>query len=100
MILETAIFRIPDGAQARFEVAFQQAQQLLMAADGYLGHQLHRTVERADQYLLLVRWRDVEAHTEGFRKSEAFGRWRALIGPFFAEPPVVEHHRLIVERSP
>jgi hypothetical protein len=27
----------------------------------------------------------------GFRGSPAFAQWRALIGPFFDSPPVVEH---------
>ena len=43
------------------------------------------------RYVLLVDWDSVEAHTVGFRESAAFAEWRALIGPFFAKPPCVEH---------
>jgi len=37
----------------------------------------------------------VEDHTVGFRESELFVQWRALIGPFFANPPEVEHWELL-----
>jgi hypothetical protein len=29
--------------------------------------------------LLLVRWRRLEDHTEGFRKSQPYQRWKALL---------------------
>ena len=35
----------------------------------------------------------VEAHVEKFRNdADRYGQWRGLIGPFFAEPPLVEHY--------
>jgi heme-degrading monooxygenase HmoA len=43
---------------------------------------------------LIVRWSSLEAHTVGFRQSAAFADWRAIIGPYFAKPPVVEHFDL------
>jgi hypothetical protein len=33
----------------------------------------------------------------GFRGSELFPQWRAIVGPFFAEPPRVEHYHLVGE---
>jgi hypothetical protein len=30
-----------------------------------------------------------------FRQSAAFTQWRALVGPFFASAPVVEHFELL-----
>ena len=49
--------------------------------------------ERSDLgFVLLVEWDSVEAHLETFRGSERFGRWRAIIGEYFAGPPVVEHY--------
>jgi hypothetical protein len=32
-----------------------------------------------------------------FRNSDAFQTWRALAGPFFIEPPVVEHSESVGE---
>jgi hypothetical protein len=45
--------------------------------------------------LLLVRWVNLGDHTEGFRGSPAFTRWREIVGPFFAEPPRVEHVNVV-----
>jgi hypothetical protein len=28
----------------------------------------------------------------GFRESQAFQEWRAILGPIFAAPPAVVHH--------
>jgi len=41
-----------------------------------------------------LRWTSTEAHTVGFRQSAAFADWRAIIGPFFAKAPYVEHFDL------
>jgi len=35
-------------------------------------------------------------HTEGFRDSPAFTGWREIVGPFFVEPPRVEHVHVAV----
>jgi hypothetical protein len=31
----------------------------------------------------------------GFRQSPAFAQWRAIIGPFFLQPPHVEHFEAV-----
>ena len=41
--------------------------------------------------MLLIEWESVEAHNVGFRESDRFPLWRALIGPFFDGDPRVEH---------
>jgi hypothetical protein len=30
-----------------------------------------------------------------FRGSPLFAQWRAIVGPFFAQPPQVEHFTLV-----
>jgi heme-degrading monooxygenase HmoA len=50
-----------------------------------------RGVESPSRFVLLVEWDTVEAHEQNFRGTERFTAWRAAIGPFFAEPPHVEH---------
>ena len=94
MILEHAIIRITPGREVEFEQVFPQAAQVIRRAEGYLGHQLQRGIESPATFLLLVRWATLDAHTVGFRQGPLFGEWRALIGPFFAEPPAVEHFAL------
>lgn len=91
MILERAAITVRDGDQEAFESAFATARELLAAAGGCESVRLLRGIESPTSYLLLVTWRRLEDHMEGFRSSPAFGEWRSLVGPFFAEPPDVQH---------
>ncbi len=94
-ITEVALIEIKRGEQAAFEAVFSQAEQVISQADGYLSHTLQRCLETDNRYLLLVQWTSVEAHTIGFRQSELFKEWRAIIGPFFEKPPFVEHYSIM-----
>ncbi|MFJ9562276.1 antibiotic biosynthesis monooxygenase family protein [Streptomyces fuscichromogenes] len=93
MVVEHAELAVEEGREAEFEEVFAKARAVLADADGFRWAELLRCVERPGTFLLLVGWESVEAHTVGFRESERFARWRALVGPFFAAPPAVEHYR-------
>lgn len=97
MILELATIDIKSGTNADFETALEKAQYVIRKSEGYIGHQFQKCMERDNRYVLLIRWATLEAHTEGFRGSELFKEWRALIGPFFENPPMVEHFELKFE---
>jgi heme-degrading monooxygenase HmoA len=95
MILELAILAVRPEAKAQFEAAFAEARKVISAADGFISHQLQRCLETDGRYVLLVQWQTVEHHMKGFRESPRFQQWRALLGPFFATAPAVEHYELI-----
>lgn len=100
MVLEIADIRIQSGQNAAFEEAIQRGLQTVVSqAHGYQGHSVHRCVETVDRYVLQIRWESVEAHNVGFRQSELFTQWRAIVGPFFAGPPNVEHFTLVTTSS-
>ena len=67
MILEVAILNVLAGQESEFEAAFADAQRYLRSIDGYLSHELRHCVEVSNRYILLVQWRKLEDHTEGFR---------------------------------
>jgi len=92
MVLEIAILDVRQGQGEAFEAAFREAQRIISAAPGYQRHELRRCVEKPDRYLLLVWWDRLESHTEGFRKSPEYQRWRALLHHFYDPFPVVEHY--------
>lgn len=91
MVLEHALISVRPGSEGAFEAALLEARQVISASPGFRSLELHRGVESPDQFLLLVEWETLEDQVVGFRESEAFTAWRALIGPYFALPPVVEH---------
>ena len=98
MILEVADIRIQPGRQADFDAAIVRGVRSEIAqAQGFLGYQVHKGIESPERYLLMIRWNTLEDHTVGFRESPAFARWRAIVGPLFAEPPRVEHFELLAQ---
>ena len=95
MVLEVAALSIRAGQSSAFEAAFAEAQSILAASAGYQRHELRRCVETADRYLLLVWWDSLESHTQGFRGSSAYPRWRALLHHFYDPFPTVEHYVVV-----
>lgn len=98
MILEHADIRIHPGQQAEFEAAIERGLRTVIArAQGLRHFEVRKGIESPQRYLLLIHWDTLEAHTVGFRQSPLFAEWRAIVGPFFAQPPVVEHFELVVQ---
>jgi heme-degrading monooxygenase HmoA len=96
MILEIADIRIKPGAQVEFDAAIQHAAAtVLPKAKGFLGIQVQKCIESPERYVLLIQWETLEDHTVEFRGGPLFAEWRAIIGPFFAGPPSVEHFTLL-----
>jgi heme-degrading monooxygenase HmoA len=95
MILEIAQLQVRPGQGTDFEVAFAQAQSIISAMPGYLGHELQKCIERAGHYMLLVRWESVEHHEVGFRKSARYQEWRQLLHHFYDPFPTVLHYERV-----
>lgn len=96
MILEIADLRVDDQRAAEFEAALQQGVETVIAHSvGFKGYKLNRSIESPGRYVLMIFWQTLEDHTVGFRGSDAFAAWRAIVGPFFLAPPVVEHFDLV-----
>lgn len=91
MIVEHAVITIQQGTSDQFEAALGEARQVIGAAPGFRSLTLHRGIEVDTEYVLLVEWETLEDHVDGFRRSEGFTAWRALIGPYFDGQPVVTH---------
>jgi len=97
MILEAALLQVRPGQSDAFESAFREAQLIISVMPGYLSHELHRCVECEGQYLLLVRWDNVAAHEEGFRKSPEYQQWRKLLHHFYDPFPSVFHYEQVAK---
>jgi heme-degrading monooxygenase HmoA len=96
MILEIADIRIPPGRQAEFEAAIRLgAETVVSKAKGFAGYKVNHSIETPERYALMIYWQTLEDHTVGFRQSPAFAEWRSIVGPFFAQPPFVEHFELV-----
>ena len=96
MILEIADIRILPGQNAAFEEAIQRGLATVASqATGFKSAKVNRGIESKERYILEILWDTLEDHTVGFRQGPLFPQWRAIVGPFFASPPVVEHFELV-----
>jgi heme-degrading monooxygenase HmoA len=91
MILEHAVLHVRAGESSPFEAAFAEARPLIAGMPGFRRLSLSRCLEQQDVYLLLVEWDRLEDHTDGFRGSPEYARWRTLLHHFYEPFPVVEH---------
>jgi heme-degrading monooxygenase HmoA len=91
MIKEHAILDVAPGHEDAFETAFAEAKTIIAGMPGFESLQLHRCIETPNRYLLLVEWDRLEDHTDGFRGSAEYEKWRSLLHGFYDPFPTVEH---------
>ena len=91
MVLEVALIDVHPGQEDEFAAAYRLGHPILAGTPGCRSVRMTRGIESPSRFVLLVEWDTVEAHNENFRGTERFEKWRGHIGPFFAQPPRVEH---------
>jgi heme-degrading monooxygenase HmoA len=92
MVLEIALIDVRPGQEDAFATAYARARPIVATTPGCRSVRMTRGIESPSRFVLLVEWDSVEAHLETFRGSDRFVRWRAIIGEYFARPPLVEHY--------
>jgi heme-degrading monooxygenase HmoA len=96
VITEHALLPVIAGREQEFLVAMERAKTLIAASPGFVSLRVERCLERPNNFLLLVEWRRLEDHTEGFRGSPAYEEWRAALHHFYDPFPLVEHFETVV----
>ena len=92
MVLEVAILNIKKGKEFDFEKDFNLASQYISSSKGYKKHTLKKCLEKENQYILLVEWETLDAHTIHFRGSKEYLLWKSLLHHYYDPFPVVEHY--------
>jgi heme-degrading monooxygenase HmoA len=96
MIRENAVLDVRPGQEEHFERAFGEAKTIIASMPGFQSLTLDRGIEQRSRYLLLVVWDRIEDHTEGFRRSPEYQRWREFLHHFYDPFPTVEHYEPII----
>jgi heme-degrading monooxygenase HmoA len=91
MIIEHALLQVRPGEEAAFEAVMAEARPLIAASPGFQGIKVRPAVEKPGLYLLLVRWDSIADHRDGFRKSDRYEQWRALLHRFYDPMPNVDY---------
>jgi heme-degrading monooxygenase HmoA len=94
MILEVAILQVKRGFGEEFERNFKVASLIISSMKGYILHELQKCLEIEDKYILLVKWETLEDHIVGFRGSQQYLEWKALLHHFYDPFPTVEHYTM------
>ncbi|MDT3444107.1 MULTISPECIES: antibiotic biosynthesis monooxygenase [unclassified Pseudofrankia] len=90
-VTEIARFNVKPGTESDFIAAYHTVRHEIATSPGCRSMRMSRGIESPSSFVLIVEWDSLEAHTEGFRGSVGYGRWRAAISPYFAGTPTVEH---------
>ena len=90
-VLEHALLPVRAGSEAAFEAALAEARPLIAASPGFIAMTVRRRAEAGSGYLLLVEWEAIADHRDGFRQSDRYQQWRALLHPFYDPMPEVSY---------
>lgn len=97
MVLEVADIRIDPAKKVDFEKAIEQGvREVIAKAKGFKSFKVQAGIENPGRYLLMIEWETLENHMKDFRESPAFTDWRAIVGPYFIAPTIMEHFELLI----
>jgi heme-degrading monooxygenase HmoA len=99
LTLEVVKWDVKPNQENEFELAFENAQEILSSMNGYKSHQLQKCIEKPNRYILLVEWKTLEDHTIGFRKSDEYQEYRDMIHEYFEPSPLMEHYEMVFENA-
>jgi quinol monooxygenase YgiN len=95
MITEIARITIDPANAAAFEAAVAEAAPWFRSDPSCHGMALERGIDTPGKYRLFIQWESVSHHMDLFRNSEAFGQWRALVGPYYTGPAMMDHSETV-----
>lgn len=92
MIPEVLRYKVPANQADAFIEAYRSAGEALKASPHCHGFELLRSTKDPDLFLLTIRWDSAEGHLQGFRSSEQFRKFFALIKPYVSNILEMEHY--------
>lgn len=95
MIQEIASFDIKEEGIEEFKNVLDAAKSVISQSKGYVSMNFQQSIENPTQFLAIINWETLDDHTIGFRASELFVKWRAILSPFFNTPPVAVHYNFL-----
>jgi heme-degrading monooxygenase HmoA len=96
MILEIATLRIKEDELISFQKVIPKAIEIISQSKGFVSIEFHQCIEEPSKFQALIKWETLEDHTIGFRTSDLFTHWRAILSPYFAAAPFADHYHLVI----
>ena len=98
MVVEYVRYEVPPGQHSEFVAAYEKAANELAASEHCLSYEISQGVEEPNNFTVRIEWDSVEGHEKGFRTSAEFGRFFALVKPFFSQIREMKHYRVVLQR--
>lgn len=97
MITEHALLNVKPSQRFEFIDAIQVAYPYISRQAGFISLEILQAAdslagESDNQFLLLVRWDNIVSHKVGFRGSEDYQKWSALLHHFYDPIPTVKYY--------
>ena len=92
MVTEIAIFTAVPSKEDELGQAILRGLEVIRQSPGCVSARVERCIEHKEQYMLIVIWISLEAHTVQFRGGPLFPQWRSHINGLFVESPEVFHY--------
>lgn len=100
MIVEYIRYKIDEARRDDFVQAYAKASEPLMASPYCTSFDLSRSVDDPSHFILRLEWTSPDDHMQGFRGSDEFRRFFALVKPFYDDIEEMRHYeRLLAEAN-
>lgn len=93
MVVEIANLEAKPGEAEAMREGLTRARDVISKSPGYIDSTFLQSVEKPERFILYIRWENLEAHTEGFRKGPLFSEWRSHWAQHQAGTPDVLHYQ-------
>jgi len=91
VIIEHVLLPVSADQRAQFLDVFAFARRFIEPSPGFRGLSIHPPINDDGPMLLMVMWDSVADHQDGFRQSERYVQWKALLHPFYPTMPTVSY---------
>ena len=93
MTTEVIRYRVKEGEEEAFRQAYRDGGVFLERSPECLGYDVLQGVEEPQRFVVLIRWKSVERHLEGFRKGPDFPAFFTAVKPFFEAIEEMKHYQ-------
>ena len=95
MVTEIAIFTAVAGKEDELGQGILSGLDVIRQHAACVSARVERCIEKPEQYMLIVIWTSLEAHTKDFRGGPLYPQWRSHINGLFEPNPVVFHYEAL-----
>jgi len=92
MVVEYIRYKVPSTEAEAFEQDYAKAGVVLSTSPHCLHFELSRCVDEPGSYVIRIEWDSIDGHMKGFRGSEVFQRFFALVKPYIQQIEEMRHY--------